>query len=155
MLFGLAWIVATDILVMAFAPGISELTALQILKGSVYVVLSAVLVYLLAKRYLDQRRNSERERHRVFQDTISASNHILRNYLNQMHLVTLEAREIPQFDREVLRTADEASSMAAGQLEKLGKLERYSVEDLERLAYDRNNGHPVGVPTGGSSPNGT
>lgn len=137
-LFGILWIILTDVGLLLFGAGISQVTALQTAKGSVYVILSGLLIFLLAKRYLDQRRSRERERHEVFQSTLGASNHILRNYLNQMNLVAMEAREHGDFDRTVLNLAEMASAKATRQLDELGRLERYSVEDLQRLAYEEN-----------------
>jgi len=112
------------------------MTSLQTAKGSLYVFLSGLIVFLLSNRYFTQRREREEDRLEVFQNTVRVSNHILRNYLNQMNLVIVEAGDAPGFDKEVIRRAEKASQKASDQLNKLAELERYSLEEIGRLSYE-------------------
>ena len=134
--FGLLWIALSDLFVFAKGDEAEVVTIFQMLKGSAYVLVTAALIRYLAKRFFDHKRSQEVERHRVFQQTIGASNHILRNYLTQMQLVMMEAEASPDFDRRILKTANEASAKVAEQLDTLGNLESYTLEDLNRLVYD-------------------
>ncbi|MFP4352108.1 MAG: hypothetical protein ACLFRP_04940 [Puniceicoccaceae bacterium] len=149
--FGLLWIGVSDLFVLSREDGPDAATIFQMIKGSAYVLATAVLIRYLAKRFFDHRREQEAERHRIFQQTIGASNHILRNYLTQMQLVMMEAESDPDFDRRILKAANEASAKVAGQLDNLGNLEAYSLEDLNRLAYESANG---GKPPAGGNPGG-
>lgn len=54
-LFGIIWVLGTDLLAARIAPGISELQWLSTLKGWFFVLLSTGLVYLLAFGYAKSR----------------------------------------------------------------------------------------------------
>lgn len=58
-LFGLLWILFSDQIVHSLAGGMAEARWLQTAKGSVFVALSAGLIYGLVRRELESRRRSE------------------------------------------------------------------------------------------------
>ncbi|MDX2081629.1 MAG: hypothetical protein SFU53_12675 [Terrimicrobiaceae bacterium] len=119
--FGLGWIFLTDLLVHGVLPPYEAV--LQLVKGSLFVICSALLVYFLARRAARRLQEKEEARRREMRQTMAEVHHILRNYLNQMGLVLLEAENTPGFDKEVVALAHRLSDEAAAELNKLRPVE--------------------------------
>lgn len=134
-LFGVTWIMATDVIVEAIAPSVSALTLYQTAKGWFYVVMSSLLLYWLMRLNLQRRREQQAEREALYRKTVEGAHHILRNYLNQMQLVTLEAERCADFDAETLKIAHEASENATAALVQLEQLHRPTTESLHDVLY--------------------
>jgi Ca2+/Na+ antiporter len=133
LLFGVLWILLTDAFLMALIPDSRDLTMLQSLKGCAYVLLSALFIWQITRSAFQEQESRERERRQVFMETVKASNHILRNYLNQMQLVTEEAEKCHGFDKDTVKLAHAISKDAESQLVKLGRISEISPDEI-RLA---------------------
>ncbi len=133
LLFGVLWILITDSALLILSPDSAYLTILQSIKGCLYVLVSALFIRHITKRAFQKQEAQEKERHRVFMETVKASNHILRNYLNQMQLVTEEAENCHAFDKNTVKLAHAISKDAETQLAKLSKISEISPEEI-RLA---------------------
>jgi len=136
LLFGVLWILLTDTLLMVLIPDSRHLTIVQSLKGCLYVLLSALFIWQITKSAFQEQEARERERNKVFMETVKASNHILRNYLNQMQLVTEEAEKCHAFDKDTVKLAHSISKAAETQLAKLGRISEISPDEI-RLAASR------------------
>ncbi|MEX1118423.1 MAG: hypothetical protein WEB60_06465 [Terrimicrobiaceae bacterium] len=134
LLFGVLWILITDTLLLMLSPDSAFLTMLQSLKGCLYVLISALFIKQITQRAFQKQEAQVKERHRVFLETVAASNHILRNYLNQMQLVTEEAESCHEFDKATVKLAHAISKDAEAQLYKLGELSNLSSEEIRFAA---------------------
>ena len=112
--FGILWIFFSDRLAAMLADNIDGFTFLQTMKGWLFVGLSSLLLFFLTKQAFDAQRRTEREKLAVFDKTVEGSCHILLNYLNQMQLVSQEAEQCAEFDRNILKLANAASSPVCG-----------------------------------------
>jgi hypothetical protein len=135
--FGLVWIVSTDFYLHLHFGKPLEVTLSQTAKGILFVILSSLLVYVIAKRAFERHEASKIERTQLFIETIQASNHILRNYLNQMQLVTMEAERCESFNQDALKVAKDISSQAEAELQKLSQIELVSPEKIAETTYPR------------------
>jgi hypothetical protein len=133
--FGIVWIFVSDQLLEQRALGTAVLTAMQTIKDWLYIMLSAVLIYVLTKRIFDQRAAMEAEKLAVYNKTVEGAYHILLNYVNQMQIVTLAAEQCPGFDQSVLQIADEISGKVAAELAKLDHIARVTSEDIDAVIY--------------------
>ncbi len=135
LLFGLIWILLSDLISFNIAQNNEELTIIQTLKGWFYVILSAGLVFVLTRRtYLHQ---IEREQGILdtFHKTVEGAHHILLNYLNQMQLVLVEAERSKDFDQEIVRIARQISREAESELLHLRQIESVTCENIEKAIY--------------------
>lgn len=122
LIFGLAWIFLSDLLVARMAGEMDEITQAQILKGSLFVVSSALLVFVLLYRATRRLEELERVRQAERLALLRQVHHILLNYLNQMQLVTMEADQCEGFSKEMVALARRLSDEAAVELRKLSAL---------------------------------
>ena len=134
--FGVVWIFATDLWIDSMAEGTAVLTAMQTMKGWIFIVASAALVFFLTKRSVDQRAALEAEKLAVFRKTVEGAHHILLNYVNQMQIVTIAAEHCPGFDREALETATEVSDKVVSELRKLDRIARVTTEEIDAVIYE-------------------
>ena len=133
--FGFIWVLVTDITTLELAPTIKIIAIIEVIKGWVYVFLSAWLIYYLTKQSLVRYRAVQEEKLKIYQTTIGGVHHILLNYLNQMQLVTMEAEKLSNFNREILAISNAISQEAVAALTRLGEIEKISVESIESVAY--------------------
>ncbi len=137
LIFGLVWIVSTDFYLYFYFEDSLRVTLSQTAKGILFVILSTLLIYIISKRAFEHHEAAKLERTRLFIETIQASNHILRNYLNQMQLVTLEAERCESFNQDALKIAKEISSQAEQELQKLSQIELVSPTTIAETTYPR------------------
>lgn len=136
LLFGVIWILVTDYLMERLAAGTEMLTALQTMKGFVFVVLSALLVWVLTKREHAAREAAEQEKFAVFQKTVEGAHHILLNYVNQMQILTIAAEQCADFDQSALATADEISGKVVVALDRLNRIARVTSDEIDAAIYE-------------------
>jgi len=67
-------------------------------------------------------KQAELEKEQVYKAMVQASDHILKNCLNQMLLMRMEAEETPGFNTKTLELFDQSMAEAMEQLEALGKI---------------------------------
>lgn len=134
--FGVLWIFVTDRWIDSVAEGTHVLTAMQTMKGWIFILASAALVFFLTKRSADQRAAMEAEKLAVFRKTVEGAHHILLNYVNQMQIVTIAAETCPGFDREALETATEVSDKVVAELRKLDRISRVTTEEIDAVIYE-------------------
>jgi len=134
--FGVLWVFATDLWLDSMAEGTAVLTAMQTIKGWLFILLSAVLVFVLTKRIADQRAALEAEKLAVFRKMVEGAHHILLNYVNQMQIMTIAAESCPGFDREALQMAAEVSDKVVAELKKLDRISRVTSEEIDAVIYE-------------------
>ncbi len=137
LIFGFVWIVSTDFYLYFYFEDALRATLSQTFKGILFVVLSSLLIFIISKRAFERHEAAKVERTQLFIETIQASNHILRNYLNQMQLVTMEAERCESFNQDALKLAKEISSQAEGELKKLSQIELVSPATIAETTYPR------------------
>lgn len=130
------WIFLSDLWLDRMAEGTDVLTAMQTMKGWVFVLASAALVFFLTKRLVDQRAALEAEKLAVFRKTVEGAHHILLNYVNQMQIVTIAAEHCPGFDKEALTTASEVSDKVVAELKKLDRIARVTSDEIDAVIYE-------------------
>jgi len=135
--FGVLWIFLSDHLLGWLTQDLEEMAYWQTLKGSLFVALSALLIFTIGRRAFEAHRRTQQEKLAVFQKTVEGSYHILLNYLNQMQLVTLEAEQCEPFNLDVLKLASKASSEATAELMKLRDVQVVTVEHIDAVVYEK------------------
>lgn len=135
--FGVVWIVVSDHVLGLLADSKEEMARMQLLKGWLFVALSALLVFTISRRAFERHQRTQREKLEVFHKTVEGSYHILLNYLNQMQLVTMEAEQCGEFDQDVVRLATKASTEATTELMKLRDVRTVTVEHIDSVIYER------------------
>lgn len=133
--FGILWIFLSDRLVGLVTADPDELAYLQTIKGWLFVALSTLLIFTIARRAFEDHRRTEQEKLAVFHKTVEGSYHILLNYLNQMQLVAIEAERCGTFDREVLKLANNATDEATTELMKLRDVQTVTAESIDAVVY--------------------
>lgn len=135
MIFGSLWILLSDKLIFSIFNSSDAIEFIGIIKGWCFVAISGLLIYYLSRRAFIQHEAVATEKLAAHRSTISGVQHILRNYLNQMQLVTLEAEKCDDFDPELLQLSKELSSETSEELEKLEKFEDVRAEAIQTFIY--------------------
>ena len=135
--FGILWILLSDRLVGVFAHNSDRITFLQTVKGLLFVALSSLLVLIITRRAFEEHLRTEREKLAVYNKTVEGSYHILLNYLNQMQLITMEAEQCAEFDRDVLKLASVASDEAKAELMKLHEVQIITADNIDAVVYEK------------------
>jgi flagellar biosynthesis/type III secretory pathway M-ring protein FliF/YscJ len=133
--FGLAWIFFTDRIGEWIVANIHALSFLQTIKGWFFVLLSAILIFVLMRQAFRRLEAEQRKRAALFRKTVEGANHILRNYLNQMQIVTMEAEQSRDFDPEMIKIARRISEEAAGELTKLEEVTTFTSDHVAAVVY--------------------
>ena len=133
LLFSVLWILLSDHAVAVLVSDPAEMLRVQSAKGIVFVLLSAGLIFHVSRRLHDRELEREAEKARLYRDTMGAVHHIVRNYLNQMQLVTLHAEETPDFDAETLALAHRATQRTEDELAGLSSIDDLSPDELRRF----------------------
>ena len=133
--FGVLWIFLSDRITAAHAGNIESLTKLQTVKGWCFVLVSGLFIFHLTKRSFNEALAKDRENHSVFKKTVEGVYHILRNYLNQMQLVTMEAERCNDFDKEIVAMSKDISEQALGELQKLDEIDTITPDRIESVVY--------------------
>ncbi len=131
--FSVLWILASDRLVELLVSDPATMSQVQSIKGIVFVLLSSVLIFNVSRQL--HRRDAEREAEKteLFRDTMGAVHHVVRNFLNQIQLVTLEAEDADGFDAETLDVARRTTRQTEVHLDELSRLQDLSPESLRRF----------------------
>lgn len=84
--------------------------------------------------FLRTERNRRREQtSQAYKSMIYASNHILRNFLNQVSLMRYEAERITEFDAEAIKSFDDSIKEAEALLQELSK--RFDARSCEKTDF--------------------
>lgn len=118
---GLLWIFFSDRLLDILVRDSSLLLRFQTLKGTAYVFLTALLLYLLIKRDYDRISAHEREKLQLFRSTMRAVQHILNNFLQNMLYFKIEIEMkksaapdiIALYDQVIFETRDEIQRLSS------------------------------------------
>lgn len=81
-----------------------------------------ILVLTTVNYIITLRRKYIQEKVKIYHSMLYASNHILRNLLNQIQVVRLEAESVSEFDPETLKMFDESVAEAEELVSKLSKI---------------------------------
>lgn len=137
LLLGVVWIAASDSVVALIALDETMLSFLQTIKGWAFVLVSSALIFVLTRKAFYETKASEEMKRAVFRSTVSASDHILLNYLNQMQLVKIEAEECDDFSSDVLALADRIGKETVEELKRLEELNTGSAKDIDAFIERR------------------
>ena len=88
------------------------------------------------------RRNVVRiqsEKEKMYRTVLSASNHILNNFITRMQLFKCEAHRVDGFNRKMLAHYDDVVDEASLKIRELAAIKRVSEENIEDLVYPRAN----------------
>ncbi|GAB5525451.1 MAG: hypothetical protein Roseis2KO_33230 [Roseivirga sp.] len=93
----------------------------------VAIVLGFLIIDLV--RYKRARKVKE-AREDIYKAMVQASDHVLKNCLNQMLIIRYAAEETPDFDPEVLKSFDKIVAQAVAQLNALGEIKDVDPEAI-------------------------
>lgn len=90
-----------------------------------------VLVFLVIDLVRYKRaREIQEAREDIYKAMVQASDHVLKNCLNQMLILRYAAEETPGFDPKALKSFDAIVEQAVSQLEALGEIEDVDTEAI-------------------------
>ncbi len=102
------------------------------------IPLGIVLVFALFDQARMRRSHRvEREKIKIYKAMLSSTHHILNNFLNQMLLVKLAAKETPGFDPKVLALYEQIVGDASTQIEALGSITRIDEVSIHKSVEPR------------------
>lgn len=81
---------------------------------------------------LNKDRKAEQEKIKIYKAMVQASDHVLKNCLNQMLLIRYEAEEMPDFDPKTIEIFDQSMHEAMNQLKSLGNLDDVDEDKIGR-----------------------
>lgn len=79
----------------------------------------------------------EAEKRKVFLSTVSATNHILNNFLNKMLLFKLEAERCSDFDKGKLALYDQIIYDTTKQIKKLESITELSAKNIKETVFPK------------------
>lgn len=94
--FGIGWIIITDLFTYLLGEASHFLVFFQTFKGSIFVVVTTLLLYVLLRRAEEKEKKYKQERIEIYQSMLQAMDHILRNFLQQMRYFQYLAQDEPQ-----------------------------------------------------------
>lgn len=133
LVFSILWIVLSDRTVAALVDDPARLSQIQSVKGIAFVVLSSLLIFNVSRELHRREAEREDEKNRLYRETMGAVQHVVRNFLNQMQVVTLEAEETDGFDRDTLDLAQRTTRDTEDKLQELSAIQDLSTESLQRF----------------------
>ncbi len=77
-----------------------------------------------------KEQKSVREKTQIYKAMVQASDHVLKNCLNQMLLIKYEAEEMEGFDPKVIALFDKSMKEAMEQLDALGRIREVDREKI-------------------------
>lgn len=134
-LFGAAWIFGSDTALAALVRQPAFLSFLQTIKGWIFILVTAVFLYVMILRSGAALREREQEKKRIYDATLSAMHHILNNFLNQMMLFRVEAEKTPDFDPEILGYYDEVIGDAQNRIARLESVAEVTAEAIRGAVF--------------------
>ena len=136
-IFGAFWIFWSDKSLNVLVANADLLTGLQTIKGWLFILITAVFLYLMIMQSNATIRAQEQEKVQVYDTTLSGMHHILNNFLNQMMIFRLEAEQSEDFDPEVLAYYDGVIGEAKGQISRLDSVADVTAESIREAIYGR------------------
>ena len=104
------------------------------------LILMSVLTFTLMLMFLliNIYRVEEKEKQTIFATTVSMTQHILNNILNQMQLFQLEAEQTKDFDDDVKSLIDESINEGKQLVEKLSSVKEMNENAIRNSIYTKN-----------------
>lgn len=135
--FGTLWILFSDRLLETMINDLHLLSRLQTYKGTAYVVITSLLLYLLMNRDYQRILAEQEERRRIFYTTMRAVQHILNNFLQNMSLFRHEAKATSGFRPEVVTLYEQVIDATSNEIIKLSSLDEPSSAEIHRTVYPK------------------
>ena len=135
LLISIVWVFLSGKVIHFFVSDKDLLGLLQAINGLVYVFFTSGLLYYLIHKSYEKMLDKEKEKNRIYTTTVRAVFHILNNFLNEMHLIKLEAENSKDFDPEVLKLHEEVIHETSAHLKKLEEITEVTVEKITETAY--------------------
>jgi hypothetical protein len=129
--FGIVWILFSDNILHFLVTDRETLSLIQTFKGSLYVLITTLLLYFLINHDYQKLLIKEQEKIDIFQATMRAVHHILNNFLNNMILFRFEAENSDDFDKKVLDVYDEVITSAQAQIQNLSSVQELTEEKIK------------------------
>lgn len=133
--FGVVWILLSDHLVQILFRDPQTISSVQSMKGLLFVALSTLLIFQVSRRLHLREEQRDAEKTELYGHTMQAVQHVLRNFLNQMQVVTIEAEETEDFDPEALRIAQETIQRTEDSIAELAGLRELSPASLRAFIH--------------------
>ena len=133
--FGALWILLSDKALNLLPEDIELYSLLQTYKGWLFIAATAALLFFLIRRETRAVEKKEREKQELFAATVSAMNHILNNFLNQMMIFRTQAEDSADFDEEIIDLYDQVIEEANGKIRDLTELKTPSPEKISDTLF--------------------
>jgi|WetSurMetagenome_2_1015567.scaffolds.fasta_scaffold17386_3 hypothetical protein len=133
--FGMMWILFSDNILNFLVKDRETLSLIQTFKGSLYVLITTLLLYFFINRDYQKLIIKEQEKIDIFRATIQAVHHILNNFLNSMILFRFEAENCEAFDKQILEIYDNVIDSAQIQLQHLSSVHELTEEQIKKSVF--------------------
>lgn len=135
--FGILWIFLSDRALELVVRDPSVMTQIQTVKGWIFIAITSLLLFYLVNREQARIKTKEQEKQTIFKATTQAMHHILLNFLNQMQLFEIEAKDSKDFNKETLSLYDGVINEAKEQIENLSSITELTKEEIEKTVYPK------------------
>ncbi len=110
------------------------LTSVEFLELDEFII--PTLIFSIFATYDKLRRAKlkqiESSEVKIYRSMLTASDHILKNFVNQMQVFKLTAEETPEFDPEVVKLFEQIKAETEGQLKALRELDKVSAKTIKK-----------------------
>jgi hypothetical protein len=101
--FGVTWILVTDVVAGMLAEGPAQLALLQTVKGWGFIAVTTLLLHYFVFRSVQRTEAAQAEKVEVFHRTMRSVQHIMNNFLNRMLDFKMRAEDAAALNDEMLR----------------------------------------------------
>lgn len=136
--FGLLWIVGTDFISARIFSEANALSSAQTAKGLTFIFMTGLVLYVLLNRYSRELEAHDLEKSRIFGTTVSAAQHLLNNFLNNMLHFKMTAEESRALSPEVVREYEKVIDETSKKLSALGEITDATPEKIEAWVSEAN-----------------
>lgn len=95
---------------------------------SVWLVIFLFFVIIDVISNMERKKNEENKK--IYVSMLYASNHIIRNLLNQIQIIRIDADENPSIDKEAIKMFDESIEEAELLISKLSEIESITEKEI-------------------------
>ena len=115
----------------SFAGMLAEMEAYELDEFVIPSIILLVFAVIDFARFKKQQKGLH-EKELIYKAMVQASDHILKNCLNQMLLIRMEAEDTEGFDPQAIELFDKSMQEALKQLDSLGQIDAVNEEKIGR-----------------------
>lgn len=130
---GVTWIVISDVAVALMVGITAAGIATQLLKGLLFVLVTAVILHLLIAHQVRRIREAEAASRALYEQTMRVVTHLMNDHLNTMLFFKFKADESGAITPELSKQWEEMLFATSDRIRRLGELEVVDPQVLDRF----------------------